>query len=238
MNGENGITKIFIVAASAVARAGLETVLQYEANVVVMGSAAEMPLPAPPVFSGSPAAFDVLLINVERQKDFDALTGFLSEDVKDAATAISPFFVVALLALDFQNNRQTVQLLRGGARGILPTDATREEIAAAIAAAANNLIVVPPEMLEAFFSPGGSENYPLNDDDDFQTVEAVESLTSREREVLEMLAEGASNKSIAERMNISEHTVKFHVASVFGKLGASTRTEAVTVALRRGLILL
>ncbi len=65
-----------------------------------------------------------------------------------------------------------------------------------------------------------------------------ENLTGREREVLDMLAEGASNKAIAFQLNISEHTVKFHVASIFGKLDASTRTEAVTVALRRGLILL
>jgi DNA-binding NarL/FixJ family response regulator len=53
-----------------------------------------------------------------------------------------------------------------------------------------------------------------------------------------MLSEGLGNKEIAARLKISEHTVKFHVASILGKLGASTRTEAVSVALRRGLILL
>ena len=53
-----------------------------------------------------------------------------------------------------------------------------------------------------------------------------------------MLAEGASNKAIADRLSISEHTVKFHVASIFSKLGVNTRTEAVTLALRRGLVLL
>jgi DNA-binding CsgD family transcriptional regulator len=66
----------------------------------------------------------------------------------------------------------------------------------------------------------------------------IETLTPREAEVLEMLADGASNKSIAYQLNISEHTVKFHVASIFAKLGVNTRTEAVTLALRRGLILL
>jgi NarL family two-component system response regulator YdfI len=63
-----------------------------------------------------------------------------------------------------------------------------------------------------------------------------EPLTPREIEVLELLAEGRSNKSIAERLGISDQTVKFHLASIFGKLGASTRTEAVRLALRRGLI--
>jgi DNA-binding NarL/FixJ family response regulator len=70
------------------------------------------------------------------------------------------------------------------------------------------------------------------------TGEMFETLTAREKEVLEMLGEGASNKSIAYQLNISEHTVKFHVASIFAKLGVNTRTEAVTQALRNGLILL
>ena len=71
------------------------------------------------------------------------------------------------------------------------------------------------------------------------SVEALlDALTSREREVLEMLAEGLSNKEIAWRMKISEHTVKFHVASVFAKLGASTRTEAVMHGIRQGLIMI
>jgi two-component system, NarL family, response regulator YdfI len=63
-----------------------------------------------------------------------------------------------------------------------------------------------------------------------------ERLTPREIEVLELLAEGRSNKSIAERLGISDQTVKFHVASISGKLGASNRTEAVRLAVRRGLI--
>ena len=67
---------------------------------------------------------------------------------------------------------------------------------------------------------------------------SLDALTNREIEVLGMIAEGLGNKTIAYRLGISEHTVKFHIASIFGKLGANSRTEAVTVALRRGLILL
>jgi DNA-binding NarL/FixJ family response regulator len=66
----------------------------------------------------------------------------------------------------------------------------------------------------------------------------IDPLTEREREVLAMLARGLSNRRIAERMAISENTVKAHVAAVLAKLGASTRTEAVTAALRRGLVFL
>ena len=67
--------------------------------------------------------------------------------------------------------------------------------------------------------------------------ELAESLTRRELEVLQMLAAGLSNKEIAARLNISEHTVKFHVASILGKLGAASRTEAVSLGIRRGLVL-
>jgi NarL family two-component system response regulator YdfI len=69
-------------------------------------------------------------------------------------------------------------------------------------------------------------------------AELVEALTSRESEVLELLAEGLSNKGIAARLGISDQTVKFHVASIGGKLGAANRTDAVRLAVRRGLIAL
>ncbi len=65
-----------------------------------------------------------------------------------------------------------------------------------------------------------------------------EPLTARETEVLTMLAEGLGNKRIAARLGISEHTVKFHVASVLGKLSATSRTEAVTIGVRAGLIMI
>jgi len=69
-------------------------------------------------------------------------------------------------------------------------------------------------------------------------VELSEPLTAREHQVLGMLGAGLGNKEIASRLKISEHTAKFHVASILGKLGASSRTEAVAIGLRRGLILL
>ena len=65
-----------------------------------------------------------------------------------------------------------------------------------------------------------------------------EPLTPREIEVLELLAEGLPNKAIAERLRISDQTVKFHVSSISGKLGAANRTDAVRRAVRRGLITL
>jgi DNA-binding CsgD family transcriptional regulator len=66
--------------------------------------------------------------------------------------------------------------------------------------------------------------------------EDAPELTAREREVLRMIADGAANKVIAWKLGVSEHTVKFHVASILAKLGAATRTEAVSIGMRRGLV--
>ncbi len=231
MNGENDIITIFIVAASPIARAGLEAVLQIDERLIVTGSAAEI-FAAPSVFSFG-QTFDVLLVNVEQPSQLVALTEFLSGDGEDTS---SPS-VVALLSTDFQNSEQAVELLQNGVRGILLAEATAGEIIAAIGAAANNLIVASPEILETLVSSITSEDYLPNVKKGL-SGEAVEDLTPREREVLEFLVEGESNKVIAYRLRISEHTVKFHVASIFSKLGVNTRTEAVTQALRRGLILL
>lgn len=85
---------------------------------------------------------------------------------------------------------------------------------------------------DALLLPPGLATRPLADD------AAVEALTAREIEVLELVAEGLSNKAIAGRLDISDQTVKFHIASIIGKLGASNRTDAVRRAVRRGLITL
>ena len=81
-------------------------------------------------------------------------------------------------------------------------------------------------------APDGIVFEPGDEADDV----TVETLTRREREVLDWLAEGLTNRAIAARLGISDHTVKFHVASIYGKLGVSTRAEAIRRGLRRGLI--
>jgi len=99
-----------------------------------------------------------------------------------------------------------------------------------VEAAAAGLIVLHPAEFDAMFPAAEPASSPL--------AELVEPLTPRESEVLQMLASGLANKEIATRLAISEHTVKFHVASILGKLGAASRTEAVTLGIRRGLVLL
>jgi DNA-binding NarL/FixJ family response regulator len=121
----------------------------------------------------------------------------------------------------------TPEAVRLGVRALLPRDASAEEILAAVEAAAAGLAVVSPADLEGLLRAGP------------QAAAAPETaLTPREMEVLRLMAEGAANKQIAWKLSISEHTVKFHVASIFAKLNAGTRTEAVTQGIRGGLILL
>jgi DNA-binding NarL/FixJ family response regulator len=119
--------------------------------------------------------------------------------------------------------------LRAGLRAVLPRQASAREITAAIEAAAAGLIVLHPDILAAVPSIPPPQRQP---------GELNSTLTPREIEVLRMLAEGLANKNIAWRLGISEHTVKFHIASILAKLKASGRAEAVAIGMRQGLILL
>ena len=101
---------------------------------------------------------------------------------------------------------------------------------ATLQAVANGLMVLHPSLANEALPAGSAPPRELD--------ELAESLTRRELEVLQMLAAGLGNKEIAARLGISEHTVKFHVASILGKLGAGSRTEAVSLGIRRGLVLL
>jgi DNA-binding NarL/FixJ family response regulator len=128
--------------------------------------------------------------------------------------------------------------LAAGVQGILVGDVTGAELATAAASAASGLLTLSSDLADLVrrgllaHSPADSDAGDLGHiADDFP-----EHLTLREREVLEMMSEGFSNKEIAAQLNISAHTVKFHISSILGKLGASSRTEATTIGLRRGLI--
>ena len=121
--------------------------------------------------------------------------------------------------------------LRGGVKAVLTGGASGPEIPAAVQAAAAGLVALEPAGVEALLSAHGAASSHASE-------EPVEPLTPRELEVLQLLAAGLGNKEIASRLRISEHTVKFHVASIMGKLGAESRTEAVTMGIRQGLILM
>ena len=122
----------------------------------------------------------------------------------------------------------TQEAIRLGVRALLSKDASAAEILAAVEAAGSGMAVVDPRELETLLASTASA--PVSGE--------THTLTARELEVLRMMAEGAANKAIAWKLGISDHTVKFHVASILGKLHAASRTEAVTIGIRKGLILL
>jgi two-component system, NarL family, response regulator YdfI len=121
----------------------------------------------------------------------------------------------------------TPQARRLGVRAVLRDDASAEELEGAIAAARAGLIALHPDALKPSAEARAAE--PRG---------GAASLTPRELEILEMMAEGMSNRTIAARLSISSQTVKFHVASILAKLGAGSRTEAVTFGVRHVLIAL
>ena len=118
-----------------------------------------------------------------------------------------------------------------GVCSILPRFATADEIVAAVRAVATGLVVLHPAVLEHLPRALKPE---LHD----PSAPPAQALSPRETQVLNMLADGLGNKEIAWRLHISEHTVKFHIGSIFNKLNASSRAEAVAIAIRRGLIAL
>ncbi len=133
---------------------------------------------------------------------------------------------VEVVALS-DDDEAVVAALQAGARGAVPRRVTASDLAQALQAVSQGGMALDPlataRLLQRLRAAGEAAARP-------------EPLTPREIEVLRLLVEGLTNKAIAARLGISDHTVKFHIGAIMGKLGASSRTEAVTMAVRQGLI--
>jgi len=213
------VIRVLIVAASPLSRAGLQSMLA-DSRAEVAGSAADLDSISGQLLDVEP---DVVLVEAAAANSHEELLDAL-EDTEVAREH-------AVIVLSEQLKPAWIsKALRAGVRAVLPREVTPEQLHAALEAAAAGLVVVHPSELDTVLpAPVGSST----------TVDELpEPLTRREREVLQMLAAGLANKEIAARLAISDHTVKFHVASILGKLGVSTRTEAVSAGIRRGLVLL
>lgn len=122
---------------------------------------------------------------------------------------------------------QLPEAVAAGARGFIPRTMDSVKIVAAAQTAVAGLIAIDPTLLASLLPPPDS-----------QPPDLAESMTPREMEVLQLLAEGLTNRAIASRLGVSEHTIKFHVNSILNKLDAQSRTEAVVTGTRLGLIAL
>jgi len=212
------VIRAFIVASSSLVRTGLQSLFGGR-EVEVVGSVADVESVAGQWMDLQP---DVILVEA---------SGEQFETVMDALAASQLASEAAIVVLtDHREPKLLAETLRAGVRAVLPSDIAPEQLVAALEAAAAGLIVVHPAEVDLMF--------PVVEGASRQLGELAEPLTPRESEVLQMLASGFANKTIAARLKISEHTVKFHVASILGKLGAGSRTEAVSLGIRRGLVLL
>lgn len=210
--------RVLVAANSAIARVGLETLLTQNSALVVVGSATHQDL-AEQIDTLHP---DVVLLELElpEEEPLASLPGF---DRAGDAPAIA-------VLVDQIQTAWVSELLQAGVRGILPIEAIADEIVATVEAVAMGLVVLHPDFLTSIaVAPVTPRSL---------VPATAQPLTPREVEVLRMLAEGLGNKAIARHLTISEHTVKFHISSILSKLNASSRTEAVTLGARQGLILL
>lgn len=246
--------RVFVIASTPMMRVGLRTILTH-GEMQVVGEAAALAEPAIEL-----SEIDVMV--VAEEKLLDGLQ-------RTVAEGKSP----ALLVLSSNNTRLLPMLnaLSPQGWGVVPQDASTEQLQAAVVAVAQGLRVIPnihyglqpdnfglqsdnhtsqgnyhglqPDnhaLRSGGHVPGDHKGRPYISGDfgmgDFDDMLPGEALTVREREVLELLSRGLPNKLIARRLQISEHTVKFHVSSTYAKLGATSRTDAVSRGVRRGLI--
>jgi DNA-binding NarL/FixJ family response regulator len=201
--------RVVVVAEDVPAGNDLAAVIAEEADAVVVDQ------------FGADEAADADLAAV------DVAIWDLGEDRTRIAAQLAVIGRLGVPTLVLGPDDAAAEAMAAGAKGFLPRTGTAERVAAAARAAAADLLVLDPAFTIAVL--------PVRDRD---TEAIVEDLTRRELDVLQLLAEGLSNKEIAERLGITDHTVKFHVTTILSKLDAHSRTEAVTKAARLGLIIL
>jgi DNA-binding NarL/FixJ family response regulator len=151
--------------------------------------------------------------------------------IRDATAGGDPD--VALIVITQREG--AAEALRAGAAAVLPQHTDARALGCAICAAAEGLTVVAGDFRDLLVK---DTEAAVGLDGDPDTEAGSIELTPREREVLELLVEGASNKAIARRLGITPHTAKFHVAAIIAKLGATGRTDAVARAMRLGLVMI
>lgn len=211
--------RVLILASSSISQSGLESLLRVATSLQVVGVLSDVGQLSENVEELQP---DVVIAEIAGQDR--TLPEEILELSEEAPVAI-------VLLVDDANTERDLDAFRNGIKAVLPRNMSPAGIIAAVEAVGVGLTVLPPESLDNLLRESTALHRAVS-------PPLVEALTPREIEVLGMMVEGWGNKEISTRLGISEHTVKFHVASIMGKLNASSRTEAVTSGIRHGLIML
>jgi DNA-binding NarL/FixJ family response regulator len=207
--------RVLIASANPLARGGLAAMLEGMPRIKTVGSGSA----AEAASLAGQLQPDVVLL--------DAGEGELEElDSIARLASAQPGLPIVALASD---QGALAQALAFGASALLPAVIDQETLAAALVASARGLAAIPRQELAALL--------PQEDRIDPAVKAPTETLTHRELEVLQLMARGLTNRQIARRLEISEHTVKFHAGAVLGKLNARSRAEAVARAIGLGWIL-
>jgi DNA-binding NarL/FixJ family response regulator len=209
--------RVAVIAEAPQTRASLQALVEASEALGFAGSAADAERLAEALAGSVP---DVIVIDMEPEAS-DALKAAF--ELRHAPPAL-------VVLTDNADSDWILDALPADATAILPRNAMPDEIVLCIEAVAAGLCVLSPEVL-AWLLAGRKPSR--------QTASGLpfETLTLREIEVLAMLADGLGNKEIARQLDISDNTVKFHLSSIFGKLGATNRTEAVMLGMRYGFIM-
>lgn len=211
--------RVTIVATGAIARSGLAATIATSPDIIVVGTANNL-AELMPVVERSPP--DVILFDLGNLPPTLLWELVPIQELQDRA--------MPTIVIDRFERLDVNVAIRAGVRGILTDTSTEAELVAAVSAVAAGLVVIDPSAIDSFLREPNSSG-------DRERERLEFSLTPREIEVLVRLGSGLGNKAIAQGLQISEHTVKFHISSIFQKLGVSTRTEAVAMGIRIGLIL-
>jgi DNA-binding NarL/FixJ family response regulator len=207
--------RLLILSANPLARTGLAALLEGSAGIHLVGSAA--------VAEAASLAAQLLPDAVV----LDAADGEVEDlDAIARLSTAQPALPIVALAADQSG---LASALSFGASALLPAAVDLDTLLAALQAAAHGLVTIPRQELAALL--------PKEEPVEAAASAPVESLTPRELEVLQLMARGLTNRQIARRLQISEHTVKFHAAAILGKLNARSRAEAVARAIGLGWIL-
>jgi RNA polymerase sigma factor (sigma-70 family) len=210
----SALIRVLIVEDQTLMRQGLRTLLELEPGFTVLGEAANGEDGARQALALRP---DVILMDVQ----MPVLNG-----VEATAAIIGAWPAARIVILTtFNRDDYVFQAVRAGALGYLLKDTPAEQLIDTLRHVAAGEAFIQPEIasraLRELMHP---------------TAAAIEPLSDREREVLVLLAQGGSNREIAEQLVISEGTVKNHVSNILGKLQAENRTQAADIARRRGLL--
>jgi DNA-binding NarL/FixJ family response regulator len=214
------VTRVALSAPSRLALEHLALLLQHDHHLTIVARSTRLESLTDRAW-GTRA--DVALVAVDQPARLRAIL----VDV-DGSVPVPPLVVM----MDAPGRTDVGDLVERGVRGLLLPDSGPREVSAALEAVAAGLTVLTPGALSSLRSDqarvpvGGTRAGPHA------------PLSPREREILALVAEGLGNKIVAARLGISEHTVKTHVTSIFEKLGAESRAEAVAIGARTGVILL